>query len=399
MKRLVYSPQINVWIKTDTGVFDLSPYITGFNVNRKVNAVSTAELTFRNPKVDLENGESRYLFTQHKNGDSYGPMFHPMDPIIITLTRIKGYPVQVFTGYCDTSPYVQIFPGTARLKASCSLKKLLYTYWDPGLPFVNEYLIQHGWYLKDGVTFNPKAEADKEPNADTNYRNTLSDGSIGYLLYSILKDVGGWAHDDIFIQSLPSKQIDAIVEGLYKDLTGEAKASFEQMRTFLKKTIGADHHLGGGGGDTTDVSNPPPGGGGQPASVGYPLAINGENIGGSNVPGSTHDPNVAPNNWQSDNAMDIGVPVGTSVFAVDDGTITTVRGYYTDGTGRFEGLRFTLETADNKWFYQHNSQRFVHEGQKVKKGDLLAKTGSGNGVPHLHIGCQNGKPEKLLGWE
>lgn len=394
MKRLVYSPQINVWIKTDTGVFDLSPYITGFNVNRKVNAVSTAELTFRNPKVDLDNGESRYLFTQHKNGDNYGPMFHPMDPIIITLTRIKGYPVQVFTGYCDTSPYVQIFPGTARLKASCSLKRLLYTYWDPGLPFVNEYLIQHGWYLKDGVTFNPKAESNQQADGDTGYAATLSDGSIGYLLYSILKDVGGWSHDDIFIQSLPSKQIDAIIEGLYADLTGEAKASFEQMRTFLKKTIGADHSLGGGGGDTTTTSNPPAGGGGQPASVGYPLAIRGTNGGGAEAHKAR-----AMGDWQSDNAMDIDVPIGTSEFAVDDGVIARVGGYYNDGSGQTEGLKFTLITADNEWFYQHSSVRFVHEGQRVKKGDLLAKTGAGNGVPHLHIGCKNGDPETLLGWK
>jgi len=154
-------------------------------------------------------------------------------------------------------------------------------------------------------------------------------------------------------------------------------------------TVIGQGSIGGAGGSNS--------GGGRPASVGYPLAARGKLIGGSNLSGSTHDPNSPPNNWQSDNALDIEVPVGTSVFAVDDGTITNVRGSYTNGEGRFEGLRFTLETKDNKWFYQHNSQRFVQEGQKVKKGDLLAKSGSGNGVPHLHIGCEKGKPEDLLG--
>ena len=261
MKRLVYSPQINAWVKTDTGVFDLSPYITGFTINRKVNAASTAELIFRNPKVD-QNGESRFLFTQHKVTDAdgnthYAPMFHPMDPIVITLTRIKGYPVQVFTGYCNTTPYIQMFPGTARLTASCTLKRLLYTYWDPGLPFVIEYLSKYGWYVQDGNTINVQAE--------TNNQGDLNDSSIGYLLYRVLQDIGGWEHDDIFIQGLPSKQISAIVNGLYADLTKEAKASFNQMKSFLEKTIGADHHLGGGGdGAASTPTDPNPNSTGDP---------------------------------------------------------------------------------------------------------------------------------------
>lgn len=258
MKRLVYSPQINVWIKTDEGVFDLSPYVTGFTVNRKVNAISSAEVIFRNPKVDLENGESRFLFTQHKIGDHYGPMFHPMDPIIITLTRIKGYPVQVFTGYCDTVPYVQMFPGTAQIKASCTLKRLQYTYWDPGLPFVITYLSSKGWALQNGAAINL--------NAESSPGGTLNDSSIGQLLFDVLKDIGGWDKNDIFIQDLPSDQITAIVNGLYADLTKEAKASFNQMKEFLKKTINAktvsstDGGSGGGGGtpntNTNDTSGP-----------------------------------------------------------------------------------------------------------------------------------------------
>jgi len=395
MKRLVYSPQINAWIKTDTGVFDLSSYITGFNINRKVNQVSVANLTFRNPKVDHDDGQSRFLFTQHKIGDHYGPMFHPMDPIIITLTRIKGYPVQVFTGYLDRAPYIQTYPGVAKLDASCTLKRLLYTYWDPGLPFVTEYMIKHNWYIKDGQLASPSAEASGgiEGDVANSESQVLSDGSIGYLLYSVLKDVGGWSHDDIFIQSIPDKQITSIVEGLYEDLTGEAKASFDILKDFLKKTIGADHNLGGGStGTGTSASTSPPGDGGQPASVGYPLGVRG-------TLGSTVADHMkrALGNWQSDNAIDIGVPIGTSVFAVDDGTITAVRGSYSTGAGLTEGLRFTLNTNDNKWFYQHNSERFVQEGQKVKKGQLLAKTGAGNNDPHLHIGCETGDPQQLLG--
>jgi hypothetical protein len=239
MRRLVYSPSVHAWVKTDTGIFDLSPYITGFTVHRKVNQVSTAEITFRNPKIEQVDGKPRFMFTEHLSTDSggntiYGPMFHPMDPIIITLTRLKGHPVQVFTGYCDTTPYVQLFPGTAKLTASCTLKRLLYTYWDPGLPAVLQYLAQQGWLLTgSGSTLNPKAEASQGGD--------LNDSSIGYLLNRILQDIGGWSENDIFIQGLPSKQVANLVAGIYQDLTGDAKASFKVFQDFLTQVIGTSN--------------------------------------------------------------------------------------------------------------------------------------------------------------
>jgi hypothetical protein len=246
MKRLVYSPQVNAWVKTDTGIFDLSPYITSYSVTRKVNAVSSAELTFRNPKVECSDGNSRFLFTQYQTMESdgstsYRPMFHPMDPIVITLTRLKGHPVQVFTGYCDKTPYIQLFPGTANLTASCTLKRLMYTYWDPGLTFVIEYLSKLGWGGEQGKI---NIGAEKKHSTD------LNDSSIGYLLYRILVDVGNWDDADIFIQELPNKQIQASVKAIYQDLTKDAKASFQTFSDFLDQIIGYGN-LGGGGGATT----------------------------------------------------------------------------------------------------------------------------------------------------
>jgi murein DD-endopeptidase MepM/ murein hydrolase activator NlpD len=397
MKRLVYSPQINAWVKTDTGIFDLSPYITGYSVNRKVNSVSSAELTFRNPKVTNSDGSSRYLFTEFEtkesNGSmSYRPMFHPMDPIIITLTRLKGHPVQVFTGYCDSSPYVQLFPGTARLTASCTLKRLMYTYWDPGLAFVTTYLSKLGWMpTAEGLTVNAGVEGNGEA--------TLNDSSISYLLYRILMDIGGWDHNDIFIQELPDKQISDAVTALYKDLTGDAKASFKTFSDFLDKIIGYGN-LGGGGGSTAPSATDPSGttGGspsGQAAAVGYPLGAKGTFGGG---PGEgTHAWGGTFNNWQSCNAVDILVPNGTSVFAVDDGTISRVGGSYSGGSARTDGFTCHLKTKDNEWFYQHNTRLIVTDGQKVKKGDPMGLSGSGNGVPHLHIACTTGNPVKLIG--
>lgn len=241
MKRLVYTPSIHAWVKTDTGVFDLSPYITDFNVDRRVNQTSYAEITFRNPKD--KNGN--FVFTEAQGVDgSVRPMFHPMDPIIITLTRLKGRPVQVFTGYCDTTPYVQLQPGLARLTASCTIKRLLYTYWDPALPFVRDFMAQNGWGIAaDGTSFNSTAEGASQ--IVTNKGQTelvsgqLNDTSIGKLLYRLLVDVGNWDPGNVYIQELPGKNITQLVTNLYKDTVNEEASSINEFHNFLQKVIGA----------------------------------------------------------------------------------------------------------------------------------------------------------------
>jgi len=236
MKRLIYSPSINVWVKSDTGVFDLSPYVTDCTIDRRINSVSYANVTFRNPKVpdsDFKT-QSKFLFTEHKtindNTVKYGPMFHPMDPIIITMTRLRGRPIQVFTGFCDTTPYVQLYPGTAKLTASCTLKRLQYTYWDPALPFVKEFMEKNGWAItKSGTAFN---------SAPQNTGN-LNDSSIGYLLYKLLEEVGGWDPNDIYIQELPGTKISQLVAKLYKDIEKEEANSIKDFHDFLHKIVGA----------------------------------------------------------------------------------------------------------------------------------------------------------------
>ncbi len=81
--------------------------------------------------------------------------------------------------------------------------------------------------------------------------------------------------------------------------------------------------------------------------------------------------------------IDFPVPTGSNVFAVDDGVVSTVRmldnsyGYYiiiSHGNG--------LSTL-----YGHNSKLLVEEGQTVRKGDVIALSGStGNSTgPHCHF--------------
>jgi murein DD-endopeptidase MepM/ murein hydrolase activator NlpD len=120
----------------------------------------------------------------------------------------------------------------------------------------------------------------------------------------------------------------------------------------------------------------------------HPLRGLGKFIG---FPGQgTHSYVATPNNWQSDHAWDISVPVGTAVVAVHDGVIDPRIGRI--GEGRFAGIRLYVNTADNSIYYAHLSKVIVKAGDKVKAGQILGYTGSANGVPHLHIAWQHDNP-------
>lgn len=237
MKRLVYSPKINAYIKADSGIFDVSEYITEFQIDRKINQVSTAELQLRNPYMKWTNSPYTDSITGEKK---VGPVFHPMDPITIILTRLQERPVQVFTGYCDSTPYLQLFPGTVPLTASCTLKKLQYTYFDVGLPFFEEFLIQHGWFPTENGISKPKAELEnnsKEKATETNEGVRFGDSGIGELLFAVLNEIGGWPEESIFIQEMPASVI-TLVSNLFELFKKEDEKASEELTELLTKIIG-----------------------------------------------------------------------------------------------------------------------------------------------------------------
>jgi murein DD-endopeptidase MepM/ murein hydrolase activator NlpD len=98
-------------------------------------------------------------------------------------------------------------------------------------------------------------------------------------------------------------------------------------------------------------------------------------------------------NWQSDNAVDIAVPEGTPMVALQDGVIVKVRHHPQDG-GRFAGDQITIRAANgNEYFYAHGKAS-VKPGEKIRKGEQLGVTGSANGVAHLHFGQMKGDPRQ-----
>lgn len=136
---------------------------------------------------------------------------------------------------------------------------------------------------------------------------------------------------------------------------------------------------------------------GAAGDVGYPLSTRGKLIG---VPYSgTHGKafNVAggSDNWESENAVDLGTPTGTPVLAVDHGTIGPEIGSLGAG-GRFAGLRVHLVTSDNEFYYAHLSRLDVQAGQFVAAGTQLGLSGEADGVQHLHFAAENGDPRNLI---
>lgn len=81
--------------------------------------------------------------------------------------------------------------------------------------------------------------------------------------------------------------------------------------------------------------------------------------------------------------LDIAVPQGTEVVAVKSGTVTEVR------TSATYGKLLRFETTDGYTIlYAHLSEILVGQGEKIKQGQVVAKSGN-TGLstgPHLHYG-------------
>ncbi len=124
---------------------------------------------------------------------------------------------------------------------------------------------------------------------------------------------------------------------------------------------------------------------------GYPLGIHGKVIG---VP--YQGSHTLFGNWESDNAVDIAVPVGTPVYATENGIIGSRIGALGGHDPHLQGLRVNLQGTNDSFYYAHLSRLAVHAGQRVTKGQLLGYSGSANGVNHLHFASENHDPRSYI---
>lgn len=133
----------------------------------------------------------------------------------------------------------------------------------------------------------------------------------------------------------------------------------------------------------------------------YPLGARG-NLDGGPYQGShakAYNASRGSDNWESENAVDIAVPTGTPVYAVQDGTIGSQIGSLNSKDPQMAGQRLHLVTKTNEFYYAHLSQLAVKAGQRVKAGQLIGYSGAANGVQHLHFAVRKGDPTKVLNGE
>lgn len=210
-KTLVYAPAVKAVIISDGVQYDISRDIVSGSVQRRVNSTSQAVLTLSN------------------EGLKYSNRFKRMDRISISLRRV-GW-TKVFTGYLDSVPAYQLYPGPVQIAATCTLKRLMYTYWDPSLPDSLDLFDQQAaddqqadaQGLPDSQDDTPKKDNKAAENGDTSddlgdtsgkglSPARTADAGLGTMIANLLKEVGGWTDDEIHIQEVPSDFIQELVD-------------------------------------------------------------------------------------------------------------------------------------------------------------------------------------------
>lgn len=242
-KTLVIRPSARIIIAHNNIEYDVSEDITSFSVQRGENTVSTLVFTLANkPVSDQENTKLRYT-----------NLFERMDRVSLFLKRTKE--IQVFAGYLDMVPFVQLYPGVVSFRASCTLKRLVYTYWDPGLPASQPLWLQRTFDEQDrqaeGSGDQPEGgEADTGTGTGESPVPSASDNGLGSMLVNMLKEVGNWEESKIHVQRVPLGYYQFLADHVEKT----NNASNEDLEWFRKLILGDDTTRGTGGVSATGVS-------------------------------------------------------------------------------------------------------------------------------------------------
>jgi len=253
--RIVYSPEVQVYIlpgDSDTPI-DISNDIIEGNITRRTEAVSTASFLVQSRK----NKENEMLLSQ---------LLRPMDRIVVYLKKTK--PILIFSGYLDLVPVFQAMPEPFTIEASCTLKRLEFTYWDPGLPKVYETLQKYGFVPKlseGGISFfdpnalspidlatTPSANGTQQVGSNT----SIQDTGFAAMLNFLLVDVGGWNPDNVWIEPLPEAwmQRAALLFQVNNDWQDRYNLAQDWLKTFLTAGGSSGGGDGGGGGGNESPS-------------------------------------------------------------------------------------------------------------------------------------------------
>lgn len=194
--RIVYSPDVKVYILPGVGdgnPIDISNDIIEGSVTRITEGVSTASFLVQSRK--LQDNATTLL----------GAKIRPMDRIVVYLKKVT--PILVFSGYLDVVPIFQAVPEPFVIEASCTLKRLEFTYWDPQLPHVYEILAKFGFIPgangEQGLNFFTAYDTKATGDGPKLATGPINDTGFGAMLYFLLHNVGGWTDKSIWIDPLP----------------------------------------------------------------------------------------------------------------------------------------------------------------------------------------------------
>ena len=183
MQILSYSPSVEVYaaVKTKDGFeyLDLSRDVVQCTVTRKVD------------------GESTFSVRLQNKGKKYNGRFLPMDRVSIRCTKLESH--QLIVGYITSTPAYTAYIGDVTIQGSCPIYRLKNLYWDPML-YESQALVGKGG-AKD---------------------------SWDSVLLDLLKEVGGYGDDQVFIGKMPDEAIKFAHE-LYED----SRESGNQLRTMV----------------------------------------------------------------------------------------------------------------------------------------------------------------------
>lgn len=267
--RLVYAPTVTAYIQTGSGengeTVNISGDIISGSVTRRINAISSASITLQNRNM------------------KYNGMFQPMDKIVIYMKKVK--PVLVFSGYLDSVPFLQAKPGPITITASCTLKLLEFTYFDPALPYVQTLMSAYigagdavaGWdpltntqKFFSGTTYADAQSSgeDGEANSDAGTARAEEVG-FGRMLQFLVSVIGKWPAEKVHILDLPEGWIDT-ASALLARIDQNEKETFERIKkllTTLLKGSSKTVSVGAGGGSGSSGGGPGMDDPGGPAGV------------------------------------------------------------------------------------------------------------------------------------
>lgn len=179
MATLLYNPGVRIGLDTrSNGLIDVT------------EDIESGTLTLN------ENTFHSLNFTLSSRGGKYVNILTPNDRVVVQMKRATW--LQVFTGYLNSVPYFSTFNQSVTITASCTMKRLYYHYWDPGLP--------QAILLLGNALNNPSGGQATSPDA-----------GMSNVIKALLTQVVGWDPNLIHIGVVPKDFLTSMA-GIWSDV-------------------------------------------------------------------------------------------------------------------------------------------------------------------------------------